>query len=103
MNKYMYVKIEKSTSKTKKFKATFYDKDKKKIRSIQFGAKGYSHYPIHKDDERKKRYINRHKKNENWNDPNSAGYWSAKFLWLYPTYKQAYLNIKNELIKKKYL
>ena len=81
MNKYMYVKIEKSTSKTKKFKATFYDKDKKKIRSIQFGAKGYSDYTIHKDDERKKRYINRHKKNENWNDPKSAGALSRYILW----------------------
>jgi len=85
MNKYMYVKIENSTSKNKKLKAIFYDKDKKKIRSIQFGAKGYSDYTIHKDDERKKRYINRHKKNENWNDPMTAASLSRWILWNLPT------------------
>lgn len=85
MNKYMYVKIEKSTSKTKKLKAIFYDKDKKKIKTIQFGAKGYSDYTIHKDDERKKRYIDRHKKNENWNDPMTAGTLSRFILWNKPT------------------
>jgi len=81
MNKYMYVKIENSTSKNKKLKAIFYDKDKKKIRSIQFGAKGYSDYTIHKDDERKQRYLNRHKVRENWNDPMTAGALSRWILW----------------------
>ena len=38
-----------------------------------FGAAGFYHYPIHKDDERKKRYIDRHKKSENWNNKFSAG------------------------------
>ena len=32
--------------------------------SVHFGAKGMSDYTIHKDDERKYRYIMRHKKNE---------------------------------------
>lgn len=71
---------------------------------IYFGDSKYEHYTEgHLDIRRRNRYLNRHKKNENWNNPNSASYWSAKFLWLYPTYKEAYLNIKNELIKKKYL
>lgn len=71
---------------------------------IYFGDSKYDQYTEgHLDIRRRNRYLNRHKKNENWNNPNSAGYWSAKFLWLYPTYKEAYLNIKNELIKKKYL
>ena len=102
MNKYMYVKIEKSTSKTKKFKATFYDKDKKKIRSIQFGAKGYSDYTIHKDDERKKRYINRHKKNENWNDPMTAGTLSKYILWNKPTLQGSIADYKKRFNLKSY-
>ena len=37
-------------------------------KTIPFGAKGMSDYTIHKDDERKERYINRHKKAEDWNN-----------------------------------
>ena len=33
---------------------------------VYFGAAGYSDFTIHKDEERKKRYILRHEKNENW-------------------------------------
>ncbi len=31
-------------------------------RKVSFGAKGYSDYTMHRDDDRKQRYINRHKK-----------------------------------------
>ena len=31
---------------------------------VHFGAKGMSDFTIHKDEKRKQRYINRHKKNE---------------------------------------
>ena len=65
---------------------------------VYFGASAYQHYTQgHLDINRRNAYINRHSKNENWNNPNTAGYWSAKFLWLYPTYKQAYSQIKKEL------
>jgi hypothetical protein len=45
----------------------------------------------------------RHKKREDWEDPNTAGYWSAKFLWLYPTFKESYDKIKEDLLKKGYI
>jgi len=48
---------------------------------IHFGSKGMSDFTIHKDIERKMRYENRHKKRENWNDPDSAGFWSKNILW----------------------
>ena len=48
--------------------AIFTDDKGKKVKTTHFGAAGFSHYPIHKDDERKKRYIDRHKKSENWNN-----------------------------------
>lgn len=68
---------------------------------IYFGASNYEHYTEgHLDIKRRDNYLNRHKKNENWNNPNSAGYWSARYTWLYPTYKEAYENIRKDLLKK---
>ena len=77
----MYVSIKPSDSKTKKYKAIFYDDNKKKIKTTQFGAKGYSDYTIHHDDERKQRYLDRHRKTENWNDFKTAGSLSRWVLW----------------------
>ena len=53
----MEVIIKKSRKPDKKFDAVI---DGKK--TVSFGAKNYSDYTLHKDDERKTRYINRHKK-----------------------------------------
>jgi hypothetical protein len=65
---------------------------------VYFGASGYEHYTEgHLDEQRKSRYIKRHLKNEDWNNPNTSGYWSFKFLWLYPTYKKAYTEIQKEI------
>ena len=66
-------------------------------KTIPFGAKGMSDFTKHKDEERKQRYINRHKKNENWNDKDSAGAWSRWLLWNKPTINESY-----EYIKKKF-
>ena len=54
-------------------------------KTIPFGSKGMSDYTIHKDEERKNRYIDRHKKNENWNDPTTAGFYSRWITWNKPT------------------
>jgi hypothetical protein len=68
-------------------------------RRLYFGDTRYEHFTEgHLNEIRKKAYINRHKKNENWNNRDSSGFWSYRYLWLYPTYKEAY-----EEIKKKYL
>ena len=75
-----------------------------KGKRVYFGASNYQHYTQgHLNEERKLRYLNRHKKNEDWNNPDTADYWSAKFLWYYPTYKEANTQIKKELIKLGYL
>ena len=50
-------------------------------KTIKFGAYGYSDYTIHKDPERKKRYILRHKDKEDWKDVKTAGFWSRWILW----------------------
>lgn len=46
-------------------------------KNVHFVAFGYQDYILSKDDERKKRYIIRHKKNENWNKNgiNTACFW----------------------------
>ena len=47
---------------------------------IHFGAKGYDDYTIHKDKERKRRYLLRHGR-EDWTDYKKAGFWSRWVLW----------------------
>ena len=68
--------ISKSKNKNKKFDARI---DGKK--TVSFGAAGMSDFTKHKDEERKQRYINRHKKNENWSDPTTAGFYATNILW----------------------
>ena len=72
---------------------------------VLFGAAGYSDYTKHRDEARKQRYIDRHKKNEAkfWNDPDTASYWALKYLWSYPTKEEAYTNIKKDLKKSGYI
>jgi hypothetical protein len=66
-------------------------------KKVYFGAAGYDDFTITKNEEQKQRYIARHKKNENWNDINSAAFWSRFYLWEKPTKKEAYENIQQKL------
>jgi hypothetical protein len=74
------VEIYPSDRKGKKFKAVV---DNKK--TVYFGSQGASDFTLHKDEIRKQRYINRHKKNENWDDPTTAGFYAKHILWNKPT------------------
>ena len=67
-------------------------------KTIKFGATGYSDFTIHKDEARKQRYINRHKKNESkfWNDKDTASFWALHLLWNKPTIKASYEDIKRK-------
>ena len=67
---------------------------------IYFGAVGYSDFTIHKDPDRKQRYINRHEKNENWTKSgiNSAGFWSRWLLWNKPSIKASYEDITKRFL-----
>ena len=90
------VVIKPSTKTEKKKMAVFYDKNKKKVKTTHFGAAGMSDYTKHKDPERKQRYLNRHKKRENWNDFTSAGSLSRYILWGEPTLKASIEKYKNK-------
>jgi len=48
---------------------------------VPFGAFGYEDYTQHGDPYRKKLYLNRHRKREDWNDPRTAGALSRWILW----------------------
>lgn len=94
-------RVEKSEKEDKKFDAIFRDKkcpcstkvDKPecgaKQKIVSFGAKGMSDYTKHKDPERKKRYLERHEKNEDWEDPLTPGALSRWILWNKPDLKES--------------
>jgi hypothetical protein len=83
------VSIKPSKLKTKKFTATFFNDKGEKIKTTHFGAKGMSDYTIHKDPKRKKRYLDRHRKNENWEDFMTAGSLSRYVLWEKPNLQKS--------------
>jgi len=58
-------------------------------KTIHFGGLGYSDYTKHKDPERMKRYLNRHKgMGEKWTKSGlkTAGFWSRWLLWNKPSF-----------------
>lgn len=74
-----------SASSTKKYTAVIMIDDVKK-KTVHFGAKGYQDYTMHKDYDRMRRYVSRHKK-EDWTKKGiyKAGFWSRWILWNKPT------------------
>ena len=72
----MKIVISPSDKPNKKFEARI---DGRK--SIHFGNKGMSDFTIHKDPERKERYLQRHAKNEDWDNPLTASFYATNTLW----------------------
>lgn len=52
-------------------------------KTVRFGASGMSDFTKHKDPERKKNYIARHKPRENWtrSGVGTAGFWARHITW----------------------
>jgi hypothetical protein len=78
------IKIVKSDKAGKKMMAVF-EQDSGRTKTVHFGASGMDDFTKTKDEEQKKRYLDRHRKNENWNDPQSPGALSRWILWNKPT------------------
>jgi len=76
----MKFELIKSPNPEKKYRAIFTKEDGTQTHT-DFGAKGYQDYTIHKNPLRRKNYIQRHRTNENWSDPMSAGALSRYILW----------------------
>lgn len=91
------VKISKSPNKKKKYRAVFDVNGRRK--NVDFGATGYQNYggvgkERHLDEERKRRYIKRHKSRENWKNPISPGALSRYILWNKSTFKASLADYK---------
>lgn len=79
----------------KKYEITF--EKNGKIYTRKFGAQGMSDFTIHKDRERRERYISRHKKDLKTGDPMKPGYLSMYILWNKPTLKASLADYKRRL------
>ena len=65
-------------------------------KTVRFGDVRYEDYTIHKDTQRKQRYLARHKKRENWTigGVSTAGFWSRWLLWNKPSVTQSIKDIE---------
>ncbi len=74
------VVIKKSDKAVKKLVAIF-TRDNGRTKKTYFGQAGAPDYTITMDKAQRKRYLDRHRKNENWSNPESAGALSRWILW----------------------
>lgn len=87
--------FKKLKSGKKKYEITFEKNGKTYVR--KFGAAGMSDFTIHKDRERRERYISRHKKDLRTGDPMKPGYLSMYILWNKPSLKASLADYKRRL------
>lgn len=66
-----------------------------KNHTIHFGATGYSDFTETKDEVKKAAYLARHKRNENWNNPLTAGFWARWILWNKASIHQSLMDTKH--------
>ena len=93
-----------SPKKDKKFRVTI--RKKEKDYNIDFGASGYGDYPYFyktegKDfaDKKKKNYITRHQKKENWKNIYTSGYWARWVLWNKKSIKKSFEETVKKILK----
>ena len=86
------INIKPSDKPNKKYMALF--EDKHEFRIVYFGASGYTDYTTNHDDEKKRLYLLRHRKNENWNNPMTSGALSRWILWNKPTLNESISDFK---------
>ena len=76
----MLIQLFKSNLKNKRYMVVFENGS-----TVHFGDDRYQNYTMHKDEGRKRLYIIRHQKNEDWNDIKTPGFWSRWILWNLPS------------------
>ncbi len=87
-----FLGLQTSETKGKKYDALFLVNDKPK--KVSFGAAGMSDFTIHKDEDRKERYMARHRTTEHWNDPLTPGALSRWILWNKPSLRGSLADYK---------
>jgi len=75
------ISIGPSTKPDKKMSAIFLNEETGRKKTVHFGQAGAPDFTITKSLEAQVRYLDRHAKNENWNDPTTAGALSRWILW----------------------
>ena len=90
----MFVQLVKLYDSPKKYKMIFYDDDRKKVKTTNFGASGSSDYTINRDKDRRQRYLDRHRKREKWDRPMTPGSLSRFILWNMPTIKSSFADYR---------
>ena len=93
---YTHVKIKKSSYLDKKKMAIFENKNTSNKKIIHFGQAGASDFTIHKDKDRRLRYLIRHKKRENWDKCDTAGALSRWILWNEPSISSSVTSFKKK-------
>lgn len=101
----MKVEVYKSERKGKKYKVVLiYDNGKTK--TIHIGQEGADDMTTHGDEDRKKKYLARHKARENWTKSgiDTAGFWSRWLTWNKSSISASIKDIENRfkinIIKK---
>lgn len=80
MSKPVSVVVKKSSKPEKKLMAIFtLDSGRKK--TTHFGSAGMDDYTKTRDKEQRQRYLKRHRRNENWDSPMTAGSLAKHILW----------------------
>lgn len=88
--------IRKAKDGVHKYIATFI-LDTGRIKKVRFGAMGYNDYtsfPAEIRDERRARYLKRHKEREEWNHPDTPGALSRWVLWEHTSLRTAIREFK---------
>ena len=85
--------LRKSLKSAKKYDAVF-ETDEGREKVVSFGAAGMSDFTLHHDEERKERYLNRHRKNEHWDKADTPGALSRYILWNKKTVKASLKDYK---------
>jgi len=75
------ISIKKDTDGKHKMVAVFKNKETGRTKTTHFGAVGYDDYTKTKNKEQRDRYLARHSKREDFNNPTTAGALSANILW----------------------
>ena len=88
------IEISKASNPDKKYKAAI-QQPSGRTKTIQFGQAGASDYTKHKDPQRKQRYLNRHRKNEDWTDHTTASFYATNILWNKPTITESIKDTNN--------
>ena len=89
-NTYIFSQIARYKGKGKyKYTASFVNAENGRLKSVHFGHRDYSDYTIHKDKQRMERYLERHRKREDWTNLMSPGSLSRWILWSKPKFNDA--------------